>query len=303
MSAFLAHLAARARGTLPRLEPRRPAPFESVADGPDPDQPTAGVDSSPSPALPEAPKTPPSSPSPQAANAPPQAARIGSDAVGSAPTRAPVSATPAPMAATRRMAAGPPPAQAVGVTPAPTMPTTALDAAAPHAPPWIPASSEPAPLAEPSRPQPVAGPETTLPETHSVGAEEPPRRGGEAKWQPDAATEAPAFASTAPVPVPAAEARAEPGEPLEPAADPLPERAAPGPLLEPEPTRSEAARPDRLAPKPGQAAAAPPVPTIEVHIGAIDIVGEIQQPAETPPPAEPVRGIGLDDYLDGTGRG
>lgn len=303
MSAFLINLVARARGGLRRLEPRRPAPFEAVADRPEPDQPTPRAESGTTPAVPEVPAAPPSPSSLQAPQAPRQAARVAPDPVTSAPARAPVSATPAPIAATRRMAAGPLPAPVAGATPASTKPATALDAKTGDAPPLTPASSTPAPAAETRRPQPVSTREPALPEPDPLGVGDPPRRDSEAALQSDAAPEAPAFAPTASVPVPKAAARIEPSGLIEPAAGRLPERAAPAPLLEPEPARSAAPPPDRRATTPDPVAAAPQVPTIEVHIGTIDIVGETPQTVETPAPAEPMRGVGLDDYLDGTWRG
>lgn len=76
----------------------------------------------------------------------------------------------------------------------------------------------------------------------------------------------------------------------------------PAPLLEPEPARAAANRPPASRPAATGEAGAQSAPTVEVHIGAIDIVAEAPRPADAYPPPAPVRGLSLDDYLDGTGR-
>ena len=311
MSGFLTNLAARARGTVPRLAPRKPAPYEMQADRgvtpdgggevalevPVPPVPRPQVAAPTVPVVPDAPGRPVT---PLAGSPTPTAAPV------SAPASAPVTkATPAPATPARRMS---------GVTPS--------SAPASVAPSVTPAAAVP-PAAKP------VAPTASVPREAKSPVSVPVAPKGEA-IKPGAAQEVPAVtdvpvrptANVPPVverpdPLPV-EGAAAPDRTLDPAAPavletdltlpqeapiaPAPEAAPP--LLTTEIVEMTVERPGApAAGKPAKAAQSQPAepPQVEVHIGTIEVVAEAPAAPAQAPAAAPPRGLSLDDYLDGTG--
>jgi hypothetical protein len=277
MSGFLNNLAARARGTLPRLAPRRPAPFETLGDRAEPAQ----NDSAPSPVSVATPASAPAAieaASPLRSFAPtarqfvPAAATAGN----AAPPPPPVPhTTPAPAALSRRMTSSPPAATVGPAALTSTQPVTSRAATLPHA-----LMTNETPAAAHAAASPSTAPAAHAGTARDVVQDMPRTR--ELLRERDtlrAVADAPpaSLPSIAPVPSPPA--------PLLPHEDTAPRRAV-------EPPQGKGTL--RTA-TPQQS------PAVEVHIGTIEVVMDPPR-AIHPAPATPRnRGISLDDFLDGTG--
>lgn len=317
MSGFLANLARRARGDVPRLAPRRPAPYEDTGwQALAPEQ------------FGEVTVVPPSSPGPTAAtgigayvaptaSAPDIEARARER--NAAPVSAPqvsVSTTPAhhPQTA-RRMAAEPTPVPRATAAPSPAVPGIAPKAGhatatpkqpdgtapavstAPTAAPAAPSVTAPVDGPVPGNPVPDRPPSAVISSERSDPVARPPAAGQAEPPLTDATT--PPFAEPS-----AARPALFQDTPVAPSPARGPERdmPEPPPLLPPR-SRFDSAPPPR-APAPQTAqGSAPEPPVVEVHIGTIDIVPDAPAPAPTAAPAPARRGISLDDFLDGAGRG
>lgn len=287
MSTFLTNLAARARGTLPRLAPRRPAPFETLGDRFDPvdsDRPvssmstevaasTSRTDGAVAPARVSAPVP---GPTMSAAESVPSSAR------SAAPPITP--ATPAPAAPARRMVTAshtPPVAPAAlartrAITPPVAIsPQTVLTAGT------SPVSHAPvSPPIAPSAPAAVIPPATVrgaLPVSFGEGARAGPERG----VSPVASDAHPASRSSMVAVV------AVPG--------------VPAPLLPREDSPSRKAGQVPRGENASRSAQSRQSPQVEVRIGTIEVV--MDPPRATQPAPVPAhgRGISLDDFLDGKG--
>lgn len=264
MSGFLNNLAAKGRGVVPRLQPRRPAPYEGQADGPGP----AGLEPMPqtsanltSSAVPEPAASFAAKPAPPSVVIPASPQRPASAATTPADVSATAVSTPG---VARRMAA----------TPADT----------------------PSPLAPTSPPAPLSGPSTkAAPASAGVAQSAAIARAesSDSSVHPHDATHRTLLDSSqtaaAPKPqerVPTPAERSEAGTP---------------PLLQAE-RQSPWSAAQGPAQNQGDAAPAPETAVVEVHIGTIEVVAT-QPPAPMPQHhAAPSRGTSLDDFLDGTGR-
>ena len=313
MSGFLNHLVAKGRGsTLPRLKPRRPAPYEDLPTGPAPDSlellpqtsspvtPPLAVDTATplssarstfatdlSISTTPSPMTPPSRQEPVSAAAMPveKALPPSSSAV-----IAPAVVAPTTLPSSTR-AISPPPA---AVTP--TRPLTAprvnrrMAGATPNTPPAqtpvLPQSTQtPAPPLTKAKPAVSGATEQTRPaRAHSSGASALPNT--ETHLSVTDVPQIPVITNTK--------------ERASPTPTPISEKAPP-PLLELE---AQSPWPQTQAPASTPNVAKPTTETaaVEVHIGTIEIVA-------TPPPAPipihhdaPSRSISLDDFLDGAKR-
>ena len=281
MSGFLSNLAARARGTLPRLAPRQPAPFETLGDRSAPfdsDMPVPSVSV-------EAPARAPrivEAVSPARMSAPVAGPTIrGAATVPNATHTAPPPVTPAPAAPTRRMMTLSPTAAVAPAALASTQAITPPVAASPHA--VLTAEAPSVAHAPVSPPIASAAPAAVIP-PGTVGDVIRDRPGGRVRTDPelDASPIAPdgrpaSRPSTAPVP------RAPP--PLLPRED-----AAPRPAGQ-IPQGKDAIR----TAKPQQP------PHVEVHIGTIEVVMDPPKAMQPAPATTRSRGISLDDFLDGRG--
>lgn len=310
MSRFLQNLASRARGAIPRLEPRRPAPYEDIRT-----RPTAALDVSAlepeSGARPMPPWSDPSiastseAPTDSFLAAPPQPASATTATTSpNVNTPAPVSpARSAPATPARRTTSHPHPGAAPAADPAPGsgLPRSQSDVRPqPTVPPLeglgLAASLPEAPIESSMRPHwssPGAsgsqhqGPEITR---HST-SQTPPF------------TEHPARRADLPAPPVLEPEPASRRESLAQSASSEAEVAAasvaPVPVL---PKESRAPRhAEAEAPQP-----TPPThqPQIDVYIGTIEILAEPsvpQQPARTAAPPAPDL-LSLDEFLDGKAR-
>ncbi len=300
MSGFLNHLAAKGRGTVPRLEPRRPAPFEGLPDGPVADavepmpQTSNALTGS---AVAELAAT--SSPTVAAAAAAvPGPAVSAGVSPGSSPRPAPVDSTrvsntpsPAPVA---NASPAPSPAAAPSATPAaaPSVTRRMVDAA-PSVPLPVAPASPPTTQTNVPRQPPKATPASTAapPPTAATGRPGPAQSSG-IGVQPNVERLRPEIDSPQTPPTIQAEQRTltTPSARLEP---------VPVPLLQAE---VQAPRPfaQASAQPPGGAAPITEAPVVEVYIGTIEVAA-----AQPPPPipqlrTAPSRGTSLDDFLDRT---
>ena len=301
MRGFLKNLASKGRGAVPRLEPRRPAPYEGLPDSPVPDSP---VPDSPVPdslePLPQtsAPLTRPSVPQSSPSSSTVPAAPV----VPAAPAALPEPAIVIPASPNR-----PTPANTTlksnSVSPTPT-PVAAAPSATPVAAPGVARRMAAAAPNTPPPPAPASLPST---QTHqlrpaekavpsSSGAIEraAPVQSPENSVLPNIETLRPAKGPPQMPPVNKAE-RSVPSSPkqLEP---------APLPLLQGE---VQVSRPVTQSPAhpPDNAAPTTEAPVVEVHIGTIEVVAAQPQPPVAPQRVEAQpRGISLDDFLDGRGR-
>jgi hypothetical protein len=313
MSRFLINLAARARGTLPRLEPRRPAPFEIQSNRPEPfnaDMPAPAAFTEFSASAPRTLEAALSALSPDSVRptAMPAAAPHGNP-TPAAPAPI-ISAAAAPAAPARRRVAAPsatgdsgpaaqPPASPVYTSAsAPMFATASEHAGTPSAPAiFAPAPAVLAALAHAasasrntvSLPAAPHGP-TPVISTDADREVMPNVAGGSMQ----AAAEAPdtrlaasqqALAQSHATHSPLATLQSAPA-PLVPQVAAARERTAH--------VSSEANAPHRAEPQ--------QAPTVEIHIGTIELVAQapqIPQPAHAPAPG---RGISLDDFLDGVNK-
>ncbi|MEM8796315.1 MAG: hypothetical protein AAGE61_12170 [Pseudomonadota bacterium] len=328
MTGYLDNLAARARGTLPRLTPRRPAPFEERIAPLEGFETTIEIDAPPPTPRSSTPKPRPSAGPPETETRSPPApaptpseqtsasqetsahdARTGisietqaphSVAAPPAATPAAVLPAPAPATAQRRMAQMPAPAG---------QPTPRSRAPAEQTPPSVVPQVASAPPATPALDNTLAGfdvppltepPQSTerpvLPRVPDVEAstlaQEP------APLLPE---ERAAHPETMP-PNPGASPPIEAPEPLiakealrteEPVETPAPAPLLPQTPLQQVPTPERETKP---APEPTDLA---PETVIEVTIGQIEVVNDPPpKPLQAPAPP-PLRGISLDDFLDG----
>lgn len=285
MSRFLNNLAAKGRGTIPRLEPRRPAPYEGLPDEPVPGhlepmpQTSGPLDQPPVPevATPSPPTTPAVAvPSPEPAELIPASPHWP----GPADTKlalnrlSPMPASPAPsvtpVAAPRvaRLKADATPS----APPPPLAPAllSSTQTQAPHPPAKItPASSDATGRAAPAPP-----PETVV--------------------LPTAETLRPVIDTPQTPPATQTQEWSQPTSSKQPEAAPLP-------LLQVEVQHPHPAAQAPVQP-PVDAAPITEAPLVEVNIGTIEVVAD-QPPAPIPQPrAAASRCISLDDFLDGTAR-
>ena len=276
MSGFLSNLSARARGTLPRLAPRRPAPFETLGDRSetvDSDMPVPSVSV-------EAPASAPSiveAVSPARMSAPaagptvPAAASVANAAHTAPP---PVTlATPAPAAPSRRMMTLPPAASVGPAVLTSTQPVTSLVAAPPHA--VLTAEAPAVSHAAVSPPAPSA-PAAAIP-PGTVGDVIRGISGGRSQDPEPVASRTAAddrpVALPSIVPVPRGPA------PLLPRDDATPWRAGQTPRGKSAIRSAEPQQP----------------PQVEVHIGTIEMVMDLPQAMQPAPATTHSRGISLDD--------
>jgi hypothetical protein len=293
MSGFLSNLVAKGRGTVPMLEPRRPAPYEGLPDGPVPDslEPIPRTsDPLTRPNVPEA--APPSSPTVPAvaADFPEPASVIPASPHRPAPadtTLASNTLSPAPVA-TAPSAASPPVVPSATPVTAPSVARRMADAAPRTQPPLAPASLPPTQTQNPRPPAKDA------PASSGTTERAAPAQFPEAVVLPNAAPLRPVIDVPQTPPATKSQERSLPTSSTRPA-------PPPPPLLQGE---VQIPRPVVQAPvqTPGNAAPPPEAPVVEVHIGTIEVVAA-QPPAPMPQPrAAASPGISLDDFLDGTAR-
>lgn len=318
MSRFLTNLAARARGTLPRLEPRRPAPFETPIDRPerfDTDMPAPAAFSEFSASAPRATEAA-SFTGASASNTPdaPLAAAPDDNMAPAAPAptaSAPIiSAAAAPATPARRMAAAPTatgnsgPAAQPPASPAYTSaPTPIFATSSEHAgPPPAPARTNPVPavLAASADATPVSRNTVSLPGTPN----------GQAPFIttdtnrdtiPNVPNGSVQLATEPPYTALAASLNA--ADQSHATHSPLAlTHEAPAPLLAQVAAAFEQAAHLQDEAKAPHRAESPQAPTVEIHIGTIELVSQapqVSQPTQAPAPA---RGVSLDDFLDGANR-
>lgn len=290
MSPFLEHLVARSRGSVPRLEPRRPSPYEAIPAAAE-TEPTWSASpalvSSPPPQGSPRPRSPsPATPNPGAPTPAPLVAAPSLSASAMLSRRLEASSatslkSPAPPTLPSRPDAPPAAAQPALTSAIPLMSASPLASQSSAA-----AFLEPTATSLPP-PSVVPGPVVPGPAVSSQqGSETPP---------PAPPQTAAALLTPPPVLSPTSRWPATPGE-------------APGqpPLLWSEarlPNRSDEA--DRTSPPRPERNAEPrrqPAP-IEVVIGTIEIIAEAPPSPPSPPPAVArPRGLSLDEFLDGTAR-
>lgn len=296
MSGFLNNLVAKGRGSLSRLEPRRPAPYEGAPDGLDPNslEPRPQTaDALTSPSVPKA--AAPSSPTvPAAATALPEPAveiPAAPQKAMSVDTTLTLNTLPPKLAATAPSAA--PPTVVPSATPvaAPNVARRMADAV-PSAPPPLAPASLPSTQTQVPRPPAKAAPALIGAIERAVPAQPP-----EAGILPNVETLLPVIDApqTTPPPATKTQERSLPTSSERPEPTPLPllqvEVQIPRPVAQAQ------------AKNPGEAAPTTEAPVVEVHIGTIEVVAAQPQPpmAQQRVAAQP-RGISLDDFLDGTGR-
>jgi hypothetical protein len=280
MSAFLSNLAARARGTLPRLAPRRPGPFETLGAEPtDSDRPVPSMSF-------EAPSSTPRT----SEVVPPASAPVAGPTISAAATTVPRSihaaapvtpAAPAPAAPSRRMiplaptAAVAPAALASRSAVTPPVATSSKAVLAAETPPVAHAPVSP-PIA-PSAPVAVIATGTIADDLRDMSGEK-------ARADPE----------------PAASPVAVDGRPLSRSSIvPVP-RAAP-PLLAREDIAPNWGVQVPRGRNPERAAEPQQPPQVEVRIGTIEVVVDPPRGAQPAPIKAEARGISLDDFLDGRG--
>ncbi len=275
MSGFLNNLAAKGRGVLPRLEPRHPAPYEGLSDGPIPDR----FESIPRTS---APPTPPSEPGVTAPSSPTVPATAG----GLADTTLTSNTQSTAPAATASSAASPKVVPSATPVAVPGVARRMADTGARVPPPLASASQS---STRTQVPHPLAKDAPASSDTPARA--QPPATGvlhNVEKLRP--VIDAP---QTPPATKTQERALLTPSRQLEP---------APLPLLQVE---AKIPRPVTQAPAqtPGDSAPATVAPVVEVHIGTIEVVAAQPQPPNAPQGvAEQTRGISLDDFLDGTER-
>lgn len=282
MSAFLSNLAARARGTLPRLAPRRPGPFETLGERSEPSDSDRPVPSMSSEAPSRTPRTREAAPPAAAPVAGPTISAAATTVLRSTHAAAPVTpATSAPAAPSRRMM---PLAPAAGVAPAalasrpavtPPVATSSQAVLAVETPPVAHAPVS-LPIA-PSAPAPVIA-NGTLADALGDMSGETARADPEPAASPVAADGRPVSRSSI-VPVP---------------------RAAP-PLLAREDTAPNWAAQVPRGRNADRAVEPQQPPQVEIRIGSIEVVMDPPRGGQPAPARAEARGISLDDFLDGRG--
>lgn len=300
MSGFLHNLAAKGRGALPRLEPRRPAPYEEPPEGPLADslEPT------------------PQSPGPQTRPVVPGTAAPSSPTVAAAAGAAPETGVPAAVipASSQRSPQSPaladtlPASNTLSPTPAAPAPATASPLVLPSATAVAaPTVARRTVDASPGTPAPLVSPSSRQTELPPLSAQAAPSAPGStegaARAQPSGTSGLPS--AETPRPVIDATQVASTSNSQERTLPTPAERPEPAhePLLQVEPRYP---RPPAQAPAqtPGNAAPTAEAPVVEVHIGTIEVVAT--QPPAAPMQqhhAAPSRSMSLDDFLDGAGRG
>lgn len=284
MSGFLSNLAARARGTLPRLAPRRPGPFETLGDRSEPfdsDMPVPSVSvgaPARAPRIVEA-VSPARMSAPVAGPTIPAAATVPNATHTAPPPVTP--ATPAPAALARRMMTLSPTAAVAPAALASTQAITPPVAASPHA--VLTAEASLVAHAPVSPPIASAAPAAVI-TPGTVGDVIRDRPGGRARTDPEL--------DASPI--------APDGRPASrPSIAPVPR--APPPLL---PREDAAPRPAGQIPQGKDAirtAKPQQPPHVEVHIGTIEVVMDPPKAMQPAPATTHSRGISLDDFLDGRG--
>lgn len=307
MSGFLTNLASRARGTVPQLEPRKPAPYETPVGRAS--RPEEDIGQSLDMAAPLMVSVPPSKLSPVPSSIPVSAhAPLSATPIGMTTT---TPTNPAP-SVTRAMLAPAQPARRMSMAPQ----FNSAVPLAPATPPALPASALLASfVAAPVPPVVIEPTAHSIAERKSIPSDASPSL----QMMPPT-PEVPAVAPILQVydrPPTAVHAVASvesvllinPEGPKTPAPSLFEQQAdlatvrhdAPKPLLEKE----------VLAPRPASVAAmqptnipdvlTPETPQVEVHIGTIEVIVEAPRAPDSYSAAPPTRGMSLDDFLDGAG--
>ncbi len=287
MSAFLTNLAARAHGTLPRLAPRRPAPFETLGDRSDPfesdrlvssifTEVPAGTSRTNGAVPPARVSAPVPGPTMSAAKTVPNSAH------SAVPPITP--AAPAPAAPARRMVTASHTATVAPATPARTRAVTPPVAISPQT--VLTAEASPVSHAAVSPPIALSAPAAVIPPV-TIGDALPDIPGEGARAGPD-----PAASRVASDAHPASRSSMV-------AVVAVPE--APAPLLPREDSASRKAGQIPRGENASRAAQPRQPPQVEIRIGTIEVVVDPPRTTQPAPAATHGRGISLDDFLDGRG--